>query len=114
MSTLIGESEPLAADKAVFTNTLNGYNSTRGSFAFTSVQDNFTMYSSEYYYNFRISASIDTDRGLYYMNTEVVETKLQGAESDLYDPSVKTLIEVFPKQKAVMTVAAIPGIRIGS
>lgn len=72
------------------------------------------MYSGEYYINFRVSASIDSDPGIYYMNSSVEETKLKGAESNLYDPLCKTIIEVAPKEKAVFTVADIPNIRVGN
>mmetsp|Transcript_26684 Transcript_26684/g.4744 ORF Transcript_26684/g.4744 Transcript_26684/m.4744 type:complete len:89 (+) Transcript_26684:1722-1988(+) len=68
ISTLIGSLEPLAADQLAFTLSINSFQSSRGSLTITSAKNDYTMHSGEYYINFRISASIDSDQGIYWMD----------------------------------------------
>jgi len=43
-----------------------------------------------------------------------VETRLPGADADLYDLLPRSIIEVAPKEKVTLTVADIPEIRVGN
>jgi len=63
--------------------------------------------------SFNIAASIDITQGLYYIDWELEEARLDGATDDLYDPPNRTLVEVYPRLKATFTIEAIPVIEIG-
>jgi hypothetical protein len=77
ISTNQGVTEPLAADKVVFTPTINSYTSDSGKIIFTPL--NPTMYHLQYSTNFRVAAAIDTIQGLYYANWSIVETSFDGS-----------------------------------
>jgi hypothetical protein len=65
------------------------------------------MYHMQYKISFRVSAPIGINQGLYYINWSITETRLEGSPDDLYDAPIKTLLEIYPRNKATFTVEPI-------
>jgi len=71
------------------------------------------MYHLEHSINFRLAAAIDIPQGLYYINWTIDETRFDGATDNIYDPPVKTLVEVYPRSKASFTIEPIVDVGVG-
>jgi hypothetical protein len=65
LSTVNGN---LAAEKIVFDASLNSYHKSSGTLQFSSVYHNKTMFANESSIYWRVSASGDSDQGIYYIN----------------------------------------------
>jgi uncharacterized protein (UPF0128 family) len=112
ITTSQGASEPLSADRVVFTASINQFNADSGKIAFIS-EDDFTMYHLEYSINFRLAAAIDLPQGLYYIDWTIDETSFDGTTENVYDPPVKTLVEVYSKSKASFVIETIVEVGVG-
>ena len=90
-------SSSVAAKKLVLTPTTNERTPDSAKLVYTSVMHSFEFFQEMLDIHFRVAASIDLAKGLYYIDWEVEETKQDGTNRDHYHVPVKTLIEVVPK-----------------
>ena len=107
--------KPMAAKQIVFTPTTNSRTPDGGKLKYTSNQDSWTLFQSFYSIQFRVCASIDTTKGLYYIDWSNNETKQTGLSDVQYDIPASTMVEVVGKTASKYTfgVSIIPNVSTG-
>lgn len=71
------------------------------------------MYHGQSQISFQVSASINTVRGIYYIDWDIDEELQETLTDNQYDIPVKTLVEVAPKFKVGVSVASIGQLYVG-
>lgn len=91
------ENMPCASKSMVYSYSIYHFRSngsTSSNVKLSSVIDKFTIYENSNAIAFRVSAPISATKGLYYINWSKYETLQSGVTQDIYQPPVRTLIEV--------------------
>lgn len=100
--TTESESKPNASKSISFAYEVSSYFPDSGAadkITLTS-DDDWILHENLYHISFRLSADIDMAKGLYYIDWEITEELHDGVDENVYQPPVKTLVEVVEKVDA--------------
>lgn len=107
---------PLRSKSLVLTPKSNSNYPDYGSLSFSSDFSNFKIFQGESLINFRIGATSNTIKGVYYIDWTPNELVQEGVDGDLYSTPVSIMVEVCEvKEKSVIiSVSNIPKLYTGS
>ena len=95
--TTSGEDAPMAARKVELNPYTNPRTSDADGLSYSSRLHSFNFMQADLEIWFRVGASIDMAKGLYYINWNMNEQHQEGSKHYHYHPPVKTLVEVVAK-----------------
>jgi hypothetical protein len=97
--TTESESKPNASKSIQFAYEISSYFPDSGAADKITLtpDDDWTLHENLHQISFRLSADIDMTKGLYYIDWEITEELHDGVDKNVYQPPVKTLVEVVEK-----------------
>ena len=104
----------MAAKKITFLPATNTSTEDNGKILFTSPVNSFIMFHRQKQISFNLGAAINLDKGVYYIDWEIDETRQNSQSANQYDPPPKTLVEVYTESKARLEVDLVPEVLVGS
>ena len=100
--TTESESKPNASKSIQFAYEVSSYYPDAGAADKITVtsEDDWILSENQHKLSFRLSADINMAKGLYYIDWEITEELHDGVDENVYQPPIKTLVEVVEKVEA--------------